>query len=159
LREAAKGSIVYGPDPDEEIRKRAAARKLNVSALQSQSMKLLAEDLFSTTPDVHVDCLSDAIALVEAGPDVIEERSRAWVERRVSAVVGSKAQRVLNRCWPNTAAVARASFSEARTLDSLLEQDGVTVAIMQLSLLAHRGGLLDRLEARNVAVQGPDWKE
>lgn len=98
LREAVKGGIVYGPDPDTEIRERAAARKLKVILLESRSMKLLVEDLFSTTPEVHVACLEDAIALIEEGPAAIEERSRAWIEQRIPAVIGSRAQRVLNRC-------------------------------------------------------------
>ena len=39
-----------------------------------------------------------------------------------------------------------------------MAQDGTTLAVAPLTVLAESGGVLDVLEARGVEVDGPAWK-
>ena len=39
-----------------------------------------------------------------------------------------------------------------------LAQDGTTMAVAPLTVLAEPGGVLDALEARGLEVEGPEWK-
>lgn len=144
----------------EVVRASARRRKVRVEPVDVLRGSDIAEMLINTPPEVHLPCMEAAIAAAEAGPESAALRAEAWKRRRVQAVLNSPLERAVDVCWPWGAAgpetQVRARWTEE--LDAALTQDGVTLAVAPLHLLAEPGGVLDRLEARGVEIAGPEWK-
>ena len=72
----------------------------------------------------------------------------------------SPLQIALGQCWPwgdpTLGPQLKAAWLEA--IDAALTQDGTTMAVAPLTVLAEPGGVLDTLEARGFEVDGPEWK-
>lgn len=144
----------------EVVRASARKRRAPVEPIDVLLGSDLVEMLISTPPDVHRPCLEAAIAAAEAGPDSAAARAQAWRRRQVQAVLVSPLERAIDVCWPWGAAgperQLRSRWTQA--LDAALDQQGVTLAVAPLHLLAEAGGPLDRLEAQGLEIYGPDWK-
>jgi TraB/PrgY/gumN family len=150
-------------------RSRAAAEVVRASARQRQTpiepIDVLhgsdaVEMLINTPPEVHRPCLEAAIAAAEAGPDSAAARADAWRRRRVQEVLNTPLEKAINLCWPWGAAGPEAEWRArwGQELDTALGQDGVTLAVAPLHLLAEPGGALDRLAAQGADISGPEWK-
>lgn len=120
----------------------------------------MIENLLATPPAALVPCMEAAIAAAEAGPDNNRLRAEAWRKLRVAEVVANPLDVALGSCWPwadpEIAPIARRQWAEA--IDAALTTPGVTMAVVQLRLLAESGGVLDGMEARGLEPEGPDWK-
>jgi uncharacterized protein YbaP (TraB family) len=119
----------------------------------------LLDSLFAAAPETHKPCLMAAIAAAEAGPEVVERRGRAWIERDVPAVLASPVERALARCWPwsdnQLGQDLRGQWITA--LDEALVRPGTTLAVVPIRVLAEPNGLLDALSGRGLRVTGPEW--
>lgn len=159
LRDHARGKSAYAANASAFVEKAAKKYKLKTVPLARRKAKVLATDLFSSRPQEHVPCLMDSVALVEAGPGVVQARSRAWAERRVPDVLRSPAEKPIASCWPATMLEGTLPAAQVQgAVKGLLAQPQVTLAVMELSSLARPGGLLDSLAAAGFDVQGPRWK-
>ncbi|MBA2467676.1 MAG: TraB/GumN family protein [Sphingomonas sp.] len=117
----------------------------------------LARELFDSSPRDHLTCLSVTLAMSEAGPDELRRRSHAWTNRQVASALRSPMEAVDAQCWPATSGI-RLSGYLATTAKSVLAGNGTTLAVLDLRSLAERGGLLDRLQAAGVQIDGPTWR-
>lgn len=122
--------------------------------------KDLIDDLMTIDPATQVPCIIAAMDAVDAGPDGLVDRGKAWTQRQVPAVMASPLERALGLCWPwgdpELGPDLRARWIAA--IDQSLSQPGVTMAVVPLQVLAERDGVLDALERRSVAIVGPAWK-
>ncbi len=157
LQDRAKGDVDFGQSVGMYVRKAVEKHKLNMVPIEKSKAKPIVKDLFGSTPDEHLPCLSASIALAEAGPAAVQARSDAWAARRVQEVLNSPAQAPYEQCWP--ADLITGSGTELmEELTGLLKEPKVTVAVLGLRTLAGRNAVLDRLEAAGYDIQGPDWK-
>lgn len=117
----------------------------------------LARELFVSKPRDHLGCLVATLAMSEAGPGELRRRSHAWANRQVSSVLHSLVETVEAQCWPANSEF-RLSGDLAATANQVLDSTGTTLAVLDLGSLADRGGLLDRLKAAGVRIDGPDWR-
>lgn len=159
LRGKVKGRG-FGPDASQVARRIAKKQRIHIVPLAETAAKPLAAELFQSRPEDHVRCLMDAVALVEAGPGAVRERSDAWAERRIPASLGSVAERVYGSCWP-----AGSTFDITpergltRSIRQLLAEPRLTVAMVSLTSLARPGGALDELARSGALIDGPAWRE
>lgn len=147
------------PAADAYVRRVARKNKLKMVPLARGDSKALLAEFFGSTPQSHVPCLMDAVALAEAGRGAVKARSDAWAARRVPAALASVAGRMEQSCFPGGSRfdIARENSLSGK-VRGLLAQPQVTVAVISLDSLASRGGVLDDLVAAGFDVRGPRWK-
>lgn len=157
LRDRAKGDADYARNAADYVRRAVKDHKLAMVPIRRSKAKPLVKDLFASTPEEHLPCLRDAIAMAEAGPAAVQARSDAWAARRVPEVLASPADAVYQSCWPATEILeSGAELTEEMKL--LLSEPQVTVAVLSLHSLAEKDGVLDGLQAAGFDIQGPEWK-
>jgi uncharacterized protein YbaP (TraB family) len=157
LQGRARGDIDYGNSVGMYVRKAVDKHDLTLVPIEKSKAKPLVKDLFASTPDEHLPCLSASIALAEAGPAAVQARSDAWAGRRVQEVLNSPAQAPFEQCWP-AEVIAASGTDMMEELTGLLADPRVTVAVLSLRTLAGKDAVLDRLEAAGYDIQGPEWK-
>lgn len=120
----------------------------------------MVESLISAAPEIHVPCVTRAIAAAETGPDTARQRAVAWTRRNVPAVVNSPIDQAQAVCWPwadaDLAPVLHQQWAD--TIEEALSAPRVTLAVAPIRLLAEPDGILDQLEARGLEVEGPAWR-
>lgn len=120
----------------------------------------MIDNLFEADARTHIPCLEAAVAAVEAGPEVVIERGRAWTEFDIPAVMANPLEVALGACWPWNAG----GFGEelrgqwVQAISEAAGQQGVTLAVVPLRVLAEGGGVLDELQKGGFAITGPAWK-
>jgi uncharacterized protein YbaP (TraB family) len=159
LRGKVKGRG-FGPDASQVARRIAKKQRIHIAPLAETAAKPLAAELFQSRPEDHVRCLMDAVALAEAGPAAVRERSDAWAERRVPASLGSVAERVYGSCWPAGSAFdVTPERGLTRSIRQLLAGPRLTVAMVSLASLAKPGGVLDEFARSGALIDGPAWRQ
>lgn len=148
-------------DDASDIVKRAARKaKIPTRTVNAARGDELVENLLTADPVTMAPCMQAAIVAVEAGPQSLIERGEAWTRFNVPAVLASPLQQALNVCWPwgdpSLGTQLRAEWVNA--INDSLDQTGVTMAVVTLSVLAEPGGVLDQLEAQSAEIEGPPWK-
>lgn len=118
------------------------------------------DNLFAAAPQSHIPCLQAAMAAVETGPQVVTERGRAWSQFEIPAVMANPLEIALGQCWPWNGAGFGAELRQ-QWVDAISEasrQQGVTMAVVPLRVLAEQNGVLDMLQRRGFAIKGPAWR-
>ena len=118
------------------------------------------DNLAEADPASHIPCLVAAMTAAEAGPAIIPERGEAWRKYDIPAVMANPLEVALGSCWPWADPQLG---EEIRTIwvDSITEalgEEGVSVAVVPLRVLAEPQGVLDQLDARGFDIAGPAWK-
>lgn len=120
----------------------------------------MLDNLFEAEPQSHIPCLEAAIGAAEAGPGIVAERGRAWTQFEIPAVMANPLEKALGRCWPwngdGFGAELRQQWVDAVTEAS--DQQGVTLAVVPLRVLAENNGVLDLLQRRGLVIKGPAWR-
>lgn len=144
-----------------DVVNRAARRgRIPVESIAVARGDELVENLLTAPPETLAPCMTAAIAATEAGPDGLVARGQAWTRFQVPTVLASPLQIALGQCWPwgdpTLGPQLKAAWLEA--IDAAVAQDGTTMAVAPLTVLAEPGGVLDALEARGFEVVGPEWR-
>lgn len=150
-----------GEDAADVIEDAARKRRVPQTAVGLLTGETMVADYLAGGPAVHIPCLEAAVAAAEIGPDAGRRRIEAWTRSRVPEVAASPVDKATLACWPVGVQTAQGAFRQQwRTaLDRHVDQPGVTLAIVPVQLLAEPDGLLDRLAARGLAIEGPRWRE
>ncbi|WP_244322644.1 TraB/GumN family protein [Caulobacter rhizosphaerae] len=120
----------------------------------------LVDSLLQAPPAAHVPCLDAAMAAAEAGEGVVRERGDAWTRFDVPKVMASPLERALGACFPwgdpRFGPELRGQWTDA--VSEALKTPGVTLGVAPLRVLAEKGGVLDRLHAEGLQIEGPAWR-
>ena len=147
-------------DPTDIVRK--AARRADVPISQPERFRGedLLDDLAAASPQSHIPCLMAAMTAVESGPEVIEKRGDAWRRFDVAGVMGNPLEIALGACWPWADEDLGGEIRDQWTgmISAAAEDEGVTLAVVPLRVLAEEEGVLDQLEQRGFDIFGPDWR-
>ncbi len=141
---------------------RKAADKADVPITRPQQFRGedLLDNLADAPPESHIPCLEAAMTATEAGPAIIEARGRDWTKFNVPAVMDNPLELALGTCWPwadpELGDEIRVTWTDMIT--QATTQDGTTVAVVPLRVLAESDGVLDRLEAQGLEISGPQWR-
>lgn len=155
----------YGRDTTDDAGDvvRRAARKARVPVKSVEAAmrgSQLVEDLLSAPPQTRLVCMHAAIQAAEAGPEATLARGRAWTRFEVAEVMASPIQQALEQCWPwgDPSIGPELKTTWTAAIETALTETGVTMAVAPLGVLAEPGGVLDRLEAQGLTIEGPPWK-
>ncbi|OGN52241.1 MAG: polysaccharide biosynthesis protein GumN [Caulobacterales bacterium RIFOXYB1_FULL_67_16] len=120
----------------------------------------IIDRILTTPPERYLDCMEAAVTAAEIGPEEGARRAEAWRLRRVQDVLASPLEQAVTTCsyWAVMGQGDALEATWSTAIDQALAEEGVTVAIAPLRLLAQPGGLLDRLEAKGLEPLGPDWR-
>lgn len=120
----------------------------------------LLDDLAEADPASHIPCLEAAMDSTEAGPSIIEERGRDWTSFNVAGVMSNPLEIALGRCWPWADPEVGTQIRDQWTamIEDAAANEGTTLAVVPLRLLAEGDGVLDQLESRSYIIYGPDWR-
>lgn len=122
-----------------------------------KAVPMLQAALAQLTPQVHQECLSSALSDFEAPASQTRARAEGWARGDVAAALTGP--RSFDKCllllgggsdiWRRTADDNAGAIAEA------LKTPGHAVAIMSLRQLLAKDGIIERLEARGLDVDGP----
>ncbi len=120
----------------------------------------IIDNLITAPPETYAPCIEQAVGASEAGPQGATARVEAWRARRVLEVLANPLDKALNVCWPSgdadIAPLLRSQWSEA--VRQALDRPGVTLAVVQLRVLAEPAGVLDQLQSDGREIIGPEWR-
>lgn len=139
-----------------------AARKADVPISRPERFRGedLLDNLAEAPPESHIPCLEAAMEATEAGQSTIQKRGDAWRSFDIPAVMDNPLEIALDRCWPwaddELGDEIRGQW--VSMISDASEQAGVTLAVVPLRVLAEQNGVLDRLEAQDFLIGGPDWR-
>lgn len=139
-----------------------AAEKADVPMTRAATLRGedIIDNLADAPPAAHIPCLTAAMAAVEAGPDIVEQRGADWRRYDIPTVMANPLESALGQCWPWA---DETLGSELRTIwvERIAEAstaEGTTLAVVPLRVLAESGGVLDQLGSRGFDIDGPAWK-
>jgi len=139
-----------------------AAKKADVPIIRPERFRGedLLDNLADAPPESHIPCLKAAMSAAEAGPSIIEARGRDWTKFNVPAVMGNPLEVALGKCWPWADPEVGTQIRDVWTgmITDASTQQGVSVAVVPLRVLAEQGGVLDTLEAQGLEISGPQWR-
>lgn len=147
-----------GRDAEDQVRK--LARKLRVrerEGVKRDAAPVLREFKAGLTPEIQTGCLEAALGDVEAGQAVVADAARGWARGDVGAAL--KGPRGVEKCFLAVAGgetVWRQGVEDqAAAIAAELEKPGKAVAMVRLRPLIAKGGVIERLEAMGLEVEGP----
>ena len=148
-------------DPQDDVRK--TARKLKVREREAEkrdAAPVLKEFKAGLTLDVQTACLSAALDDVEAGTPPAVTAVQGWARGDVGAAL--KAPRGIEKCFLAVSGgpeVWRQGIEDqAAAIAAELERPGKAVAMVRLRQLIAKDGVIERLEAMGLEVEGPAVK-
>jgi hypothetical protein len=149
----------YG-EPRESIEKMAnRARIPNAPVLQVSAMDSI-RDVLKLDAAQQRACLAEAVEDVQWALVHARSAAQAWAVGDIKGVKANYTQSRLFDCM--TVAVGRIADISARgaadytgAIDAALNKPGKTIAVMNVAQLLRKGGVLERLKARQVSIEGP----
>ena len=142
---------------------RKMARKLRVKereGVKRDAAPVLQEFKAGLTGEVQTACLAAALDDVEAGREVAAEAARGWARGDVGAAL--KAPRGFEKCFLVVAGGpqvwTQGVEDQAGAIAAELQRPGKAVAMVRLRQLIAKGGVIERLEAMGLEVEGPAVK-
>lgn len=142
----------------QQILKRAKAHKVKARYPNNyEIMPFVRSAMASLTPQVHQQCLADALRDVEAPPGRAAVAMRGWADGNLPQALTEP--RSFEKCllllgggpelW------RRAVKDQAQAIARALETPGHTVALISLRPLLAKDGVIEQLQARGLEVDGP----
>lgn len=149
-----------GRDASDVVQRAARRADVSVEPVGTVRGEDMLDNLSEATPQSHLPCLAAAMAATELGPELIAQRGADWRSFDIPAVMENPLEIALGRCWPWADAEfgpqLRSQWVEA--IDRAAQEDGVTLAVVPLRVLAESDGVLDRLVAEGAVISGPAWR-
>ena len=131
----------------------------SVPVLRFEAMDAV-RDILKLDPQQQRVCLAQAVEDVAWGLAHAATVARAWAVGDIRAVKANYSESRLGSCI--TAAVqaigdidARNSAEYVSAIDAALNQPGKTIVVIGMGPLLRKGGVLERLQARHIALEGP----
>lgn len=139
-----------------------AADDADVPVIRPERMRGedLLDNLAEADPRSHIPCLEAAMTATEAGQSIIEQRGADWRAFDVPAVMENPLEIALGQCWPWADDELGTEIRDQWTgmiADAAADQ-GTTLAVVPLRVLAEENGVLDQLDARGFIIGGPLWR-
>ncbi len=148
-------------DATEIVKKAADKADVPVTRPERFRGEDLLDNLAQAPPESHIPCLEAAMSATEQGQDIIEARGNDWRKFDVPAVMANPLEMALGQCWPWADNELGEDIRVQWTgmIEDAATQDGVTLAVVPLRVLAEDEGVLDSLKARGFEIYGPEWRK
>ena len=147
-------------EPRETIDRLARARHVQSAPIARYEVLDAAEDVLKLDPDQQRVCLAQSIEDVDRQFTHAVPAAQAWAIGDIRNVKANYAESRLVDCITSQVhSVADISERDVAdytsAINAALDQPGKTIAVIDISPLLRQGGVLERLEALHVAIEGP----
>lgn len=117
-------------------------------------------DVLKLSPQQQRACLAQAVEDVTWALTHADRAGRAWAVGDIATVKANYSEFRFGNCILTAVRAmgdidARNSADTVAAIDAALNQPGKTIAVVNMGPLLRKGGVLEQLEARHVAIEGP----
>jgi uncharacterized protein YbaP (TraB family) len=117
-------------------------------------------DILKLSPEQQRACLSQAVDDVSFALVHADRAARAWAVGDIKSLKANFGESRLYNCVSQAVSAigdidARNSAATVAAIDAALNQPGKTVVVIGVGPLLRKGGVLEQLKARGVAIEGP----
>ncbi len=147
-------------DATDVVRKAADRADVPITRPERFRGEDLLDNLAEAPPASHIPCLEAAMSATEQGQTIIDARGRDWRTFDIPAVMANPLEVALGTCWPWADAELGEEIRDSWTsmIAAAATDEGVTLAVVPLRVLAEPDGVLDELERQGFDIGGPDWR-
>lgn len=153
-------SALTGQEPMQSINRLARDKHVpSQPAMKWEAIPVLKDVLNLTTAQQQV-CLAEAVEDVDRQSHHAVAAAEAWAVGDIKGVKAHIAESRLSNCivtavhsFSDMNEQTSAAFTTA--IDAALDKPGKTIAVIGIANLLRKGGVLDRLQARHIAIEGP----
>ncbi len=155
-----KKADLTGREPNETIADLARRKHIAIKPVTQFAAMDAVRDILKLSPEQQRACLAEAVEDVDWSLAHAGKAARAWAVGDIKGVRANYSESRLGNCV--MAAVHAFGDMDARNIadtgaaiDAALNQPGKTIAVVGMRQLLKRGGVLERLQAMHVTIEGP----
>ena len=153
-------AALSGSEPRETVESLASRKRIKNTPVTRFDAMDAVRDVLKLTPEQQHTCLAQAVEDVQWGLAHASAAGRAWAVGDVRGVKANYAESRLGGCI--IAAVQKISDINTRNITeyagaitAALNKPGKTIVVVNVGPLLRKGGVLEKLEAQHIAVEGP----
>ena len=155
-----KKAGLSGEEPRKTISDLADRKAIAIKPVARFEAMDAIRDVLKPTPEQQRVCLSQSAQDVTWALDHADKLGRAWVVGDIRAVKANYGESRFGSCILTAVKAmgdidARNTADTVAAIDAALNQPGKTIAVVNMGPLLRKGGVLEQLEARHVAIEGP----
>ena len=147
-------------EPRRTVENLARLKRIPIAPVTRFAAMDAVRDIFKLTPSQQHVCLAQALEDVSWALGHADTAARAWAVGDIKTVKAHYSEWRLGNCI--MAAVQKFSDIDGRNvaeyvsaIDAALDKPGKTIAILYMGPLLRKNGVLERLQARGIAIEGP----
>jgi uncharacterized protein YbaP (TraB family) len=144
------------------MRTLAKKHSVKVEEIKIAGVSDVMEALKTLPPATENACVAASLVTIESDLPRLVDRAQAWASGNVERIEKLREPAEVDACRAALDAgvgaaelIARMRRSWLSTLETHLQNGGVTVAVMNIDMLLEPGGLLDELRAKGYEVDAP----
>ncbi len=151
---------IYGYEPDATIRDLSRAKHVPISVIAKYEIVDAMKEVLNLSMAQQQACLGEAVEDVDRQSAHAAAAAKAWAVGDIKGVKQNYAESrlddcVINAVQPVAALNERNVIDMAGAIDAALNQPGKTIVLVPIGPLLRKDGLLQRLEAAHIAIEGP----
>jgi uncharacterized protein YbaP (TraB family) len=155
-----KKAKLSGDEPRDTIRDLASAKNIPARPITRFEAMDAIREVLKLTPERQRVCLAQAVEDATWALDHADRAGRAWAVGDIGTVKANYGESRFGACVLSAVKAmgdidARNIADTAAAIDAALNQPGKTIAVVNMGPLLRKGGVLEQLEARLVAIEGP----
>jgi len=154
-----KADLSFG-EPRNTVETLARRKRIPVAPVTRFAAMDAVREVLKLTPPQQQACLAQALEDVDWARGHANSAARAWAVGDIKTVKANYSEWRLGNCI--MAAVQKFSDIDDRNIaeyvfaiDAALDKPGKTIAIIYMGPLLRKNGVLERLQARGIAIEGP----
>lgn len=159
IRDFHRAAGLSDDKPGTTVVKLAQAAHVTVKTVGAINLKPLFDSAARMSDAQNQECLSAALDDIERESSNARIAADDWAIGDLKGVRANMSASLLDRCLLQTSSgqslVDRGTADAVKTIDGALAQPGRSVAVVDLSFLLRRNGVLDRLKAQGDQVTVP----
>jgi uncharacterized protein YbaP (TraB family) len=144
------------------MRNLASKHDVPIEEVKIAGVRDVLDALKTMPPATENACVAASLVTVESGLPRLVERAQAWAGGNVERIAQLREPAEVDACRAALDAGAGAADLIARmrrtwldAFEKYLQNDGVTVAVVNIDMLLEPGGLLDELRAKGYQIEAP----
>jgi uncharacterized protein YbaP (TraB family) len=147
-------------EPRRTIENLADAKHIHSEPVSHFEAMDAVRDILKLSAEQQRVCLSQAVDDVSWALAHSEKTARAWAVGDIQGLKANFGESRLYNCVAQAVRAigdidARNSAATVTAIDTALNQPGKTIVVIGLGLLLRKGGVLEQLQARHMAIEGP----
>lgn len=147
-------------EPEDAIRRLARAHGITVGRVATYDAMPSLEEVLKLPPSTTAKCVDAAVNDVDIASQHATPAAEAWAVGDIEGMKANYSQPKIYGCLLElsplvTALDKRATDDTARDIMSELDKGGHAVAVVSIGLLLRKNGVMEKLLAAGVTVEGP----